>query len=75
MDSFLLFGLPDSSVKLWAICGIQTQIYCWHSQNMALIRSIHGPNMVILIGHNIDMSTGPINLSTESFISLESLEN
>jgi len=41
---------------------------------MALIWPKHGPNMVHLIEHNIDMSLGPISLITESFISLICLE-
>ena len=42
---------------------------------MALIWSKHEPNMVLLIGHNIGMSIGPISLGPESFISLVCLEN
>ena len=42
---------------------------------MAPIWLKHGPNMVLLIGHNIDMSMGPISLSPESFISLACLES
>ena len=41
---------------------------------MALIWPKHGPNMVLLIEYNIDMSLGPISLSPESFISLVCLE-
>ena len=56
----LLFGLHDSPVKILA---------------MALIWPKHGPNMVLLIGNNIDMSLGPISLNPESFISLVCLES
>ena len=35
----------------------------------------HGPNMVLLIGHYIDMSLGPIRITPESFISLAGLKN
>ena len=42
---------------------------------MALIWPKHGPNMVILIEHNIDMSLVPISLSPESFITLVCLES
>ena len=42
---------------------------------MAQIWRKHGPNMVLLIEQNIDMSLGPIGLSPESFISLVCLES
>ena len=42
---------------------------------MALIWPKHGPNIVLLIEHNIDMSLGPISLDPESFMSLERLES
>ena len=74
-NGILLFGLHDSPVKILAISGIQKPIYCRNSQNMALIWSKHGPNMVLLMGHNIGMSIGPISLSPESFISLVCLES
>jgi len=35
----------------------------------------HGPNMVLLIGNNIDMFLGPIILNPESFINLVWLES
>ena len=75
LNGILLFDLCDSPVKIWAISGIQKQRFCKISQNMALIWSKHGPNMVLLIGHIIDMSIGPISLSPESFISLVCLES
>ena len=42
---------------------------------MALIWPKHGPNMVPLIEHNIDMFLGPMILSPESFISEVCLES
>ena len=75
LENILLFWLHDSSVKRLAISGLWKQRYCINGQNMALIWPKHGPNMVILLGHNIDMSLGPISLSPESFISLVCLES
>ena len=42
---------------------------------MALIWPKHGPNMVPLIGNNIDMSLDPISLNPDSFITLVWLES
>ena len=42
---------------------------------MALKWPKHGPNMVLLIEHNIDKSLGPISLIPESFISLVYIES
>ena len=42
---------------------------------MALIWPKHGPNMVLLIKYNIDMSLGPIILNPENFSSLVYLES
>ena len=42
---------------------------------MALIWPKHGPNMVLLIEHNIDMSLGPISLNPESFSSLVCIQS
>ena len=75
INGILLFNMHYSPVKIWAISGIQKQRYCRNSKIMDLIWPKHGPNMVLLIKHNIDMSLGPICLSPESFISLVSLES
>ena len=42
---------------------------------MAPLWPKHGPNMVLLTSHNLDMSLGPISLSPESIISLVCLES
>ena len=42
---------------------------------MALIGPKEGPNIVLPIKHNLNMSPGPISLSPESFISLVCLES
>ena len=42
---------------------------------MAQLWPNNGSNMVLLIGHNIDMCLGPISRNPESFISLVCLES
>ena len=49
--SILLFGLHDSTVKIWAISVNQKQRYCRNSQNLALIWPKHGSYMIPIIWH------------------------
>ena len=64
----------DSLLTLLSDSGVWKQIYCRNSQNIAPNMAKTWPNIVVPIGHNIDMSLSLIGFSPENFTSLVCLE-
>ena len=67
---FQLFDSVNNLLRMYPLAPFPKDV-----QFMALLWSKHGPYMVLLFGHNIDMSLGLISFSPESFISLLCLES